>query len=169
MAKTSKTMPTRKEKKSTSRKPKTVRGKTDAIDEPSSSPRSPPLFPVRRKKDAIDECPDTSRKTARGKKDATHEPSSPARSSPRRKKDTFAQSPPDNHGVLLNPRDVGVPALTAVDPSVSEINYDVPSPRRSSPRRVEPAKDAITDNSNECGIGEEADDAYESEDSGNEE
>ena len=145
------------------------------------------LFAGRWTRLAIDERPDTSRKTARRKKDAPHEPSSPARSSPRRKKDTLvAQSPPDNHGVLVNPHDVDDPALTAVDPSVSEINYDhddddpaltavhpsvsginddVPSPRRSS-RRVEPAKDAITDNSNECGIGEEVDDADESEDSG---
>jgi hypothetical protein len=58
--------------------------------------------------------------------------------------------------VLLNPPDVDVPAPTAV-----------PSPRQSS-QRVEPAKDAITGNSNECGIGEEADDAYESDDSGDE-
>ena len=163
-------MPTQKPKKTTSRKTtKAGRGKKGAIDDPSSYPGSPPLFPVRGKTDAIDERPHTSRKTARGKKDAIDEPSSPARSSPRRKKDTFvAQSPPDNHGVLVNPHDVDDPALTAVDPSVSEINYDVPSPCRSSPRRVEPAKDAITDNSNECGIGEEVDDADESEDSGDE-
>ena len=121
MANTSKTMPTQKAKKSTRRKTQTARGKKDAPNEASSSPRSPPLFPVRGKMDAIDERPDTSRKTARRKKDAPHEPSSPARSSPRRKKDAFAQSPPDNHGVLLNPRDVDDPALTAVDPPVSEI------------------------------------------------
>ena len=130
------------------KKPKTSSRKTGGIDEPSSSPpRSPPLFPVPRKTDAIDELRTFI---------ATHEPSSPARSSPRRKKDAFAQSPPDNHGVLLNPPDVDVPAPTAV-----------PSPRQSS-QRVEPAKDAITGNSNECGIGEEADDAYESDDSGDE-
>ena len=61
MAKTSKTMPTKKAKKSTSQKTKTVRGKKkkDAIDEPSSSPPpSPPLFAVRGKKDGIDVPPD---------------------------------------------------------------------------------------------------------------
>jgi hypothetical protein len=79
-----------------------------------------------------------------------------------------AQSPPDNCGVLLNPHDVDDPALTAVNPSVSEINYDVPSPR-SSPRRGPAAKDAIKDNSNEfCIAGEEVDDAYESDDSDDE-
>ena len=187
MANTSKTMPTQKAKKSTSRKTQTARGKKDAHNEASSSPRSPPLFPVRGKTDTIDEHPDTSRKTARRKKDTPHQPSSPARSSPRRTKDTsVAESPPDNHGVLLNPHDVDDPVLTAVDPSVSEINYDdvhvddpaatavdplvsginadVISPRRSS-RRVEVAKDAFTNNTNECGVGEDVDDADESDDS----
>jgi len=62
MAKTSKTMPTKKAKKSTGQKTtKTVSGKKkkDAIDEPSSSPPpSPPLFAVRGKKDGIDVPPD---------------------------------------------------------------------------------------------------------------
>ena len=62
----------------------------------------------------------TSRKTVRGKRNNTNElPSSPLRS----RADRAA-----HRGALLNPTDVDDPALSAVNPSVSEINYDVVSP-----------------------------------------
>ncbi len=60
----------------------------------------------------------TSRKTVCGKSNTNELPSSP-----RSRADHAA-----HRGALLNPTDVDDPALSAVNPSVSEINYDVLSP-----------------------------------------
>ena len=79
----------------------------------------------------------TSRKTVRGKRNNTNElPSSPLRS----RADRAA-----HRGALLNPTDVDDPALSAVNPSVSDINYDVVSPQYPRAARAQ-AKNAIGDN-----------------------
>ena len=79
----------------------------------------------------------TSRKTVRGKRNNTNElPSSPLRS----RADRAA-----HRGALLNPTDVDDPALSAVNPSVSDINYDVVSPQYPRAARAQ-ANNAIGDN-----------------------
>ena len=62
----------------------------------------------------------TSQKTNGGKSSKNELPSSPTRS----RSDCAAH----RGAVLLNPTDVDDPALSAVNPSFSEINYDVACP-----------------------------------------
>ena len=76
----------------------------------------------------------TSQKTAvRGKSNTNELPSS------HRSRTNRAA----HQGSLLNPTNVDDPALSAVNPSVNEINYDVLSPARATHSQ---AKNAIGDN-----------------------
>ncbi len=63
----------------------------------------------------------TIQKTVGGKSSKNELPSSPTRS--RRERAAHRGG-----AALLNPTDVDDPALSAVNPSLSEINYDVASP-----------------------------------------
>ena len=62
----------------------------------------------------------TSRVKPTGKTAGKKAKKSPTRRSARREKDTVHEPPP-----LLNSTDVDDPALSTVDPSVSDIHYDV--------------------------------------------
>ena len=74
----------------------------------------------------------TSRKTAVRTKSNNNELPSP----PRVTRNNTAQQ-----GSLVNPTDVDDPALSTVNPSVTEINYDVLSPARSTRSQAKKATD----------------------------
>ena len=74
----------------------------------------------------------TSRKTAVRTKSNNNE----LPSSPRSTRNCTA-----HQGSLLNPTDVDDPALSTVNPSVTEINYDVQSPARATRSQAKKATD----------------------------
>ncbi len=92
----------------------------------------------------------TSQKTVRGKSNTNELPSSP-----RSRADRVA-----HRGALLNLTDVDDPALSDVNPSVSEINYDVVSPGAAR------AQDNAIEDDNVVGKGMDV--AYNSDDSDDE-
>ena len=97
----------------------------------------------------------TSQKTVCGKSNTNELPSSP-----RSRADLAA-----HRGALLNPTDVDDPALSAVNPSVSEINYDVVSPGAARAQ----AKNVIGDNNFwDKTVDKGIDLAYDSDDSDDE-
>jgi len=97
----------------------------------------------------------TSQKTVCGKSNTNELPSSP-----RSRADRAA-----HRGALLNPTDVDDPALSAVNPSVSEINYDVVSPGAA----IAQAKNVIGDNNFwDKTVDKGIDLAYDSDDSDDE-